>query len=109
VGEDSPASADRALGVYRIVEQALLNAAAHGRAGQAQVSITEQDRAGAPWIRVHVTDDGIGFNPAAAEAGGGFATSQVWARLLDGEWSVDSAPGQATTVTAWIPASPVST
>ena len=94
---------DRALGIYRIIEQALLNAAAHGRATQAQASVTEQDRDGARWIRVHVTDDGVGFDPAQATTGGGFATSQVWARLLGGEWTVSSAPGQGATVTAWIP------
>jgi signal transduction histidine kinase len=106
--EGNLADPDRALGIYRIVEQALLNAAAHGQARQSQVSITEQDRAGIPWVRVHVTDDGVGFDPAAAETGGGFATSQVWARLLDGEWSVESAPGRGATVTAWVPTSPVS-
>lgn len=94
---------DRALGIYRIIEQALLNAAAHGRARQAQVSVTEQARDGAAWIRVHVTDDGVGFDPTDAETGGGFATSQVWARLLDGDWSVESRPGQGATVIAWIP------
>lgn len=97
---------DRALGIYRIIEQALLNAAAHGHARQAQVSVTEQPRDGRAWIRVHVTDDGVGFDPAGAETGGGFATSQVWARLLDGEWSVESRSGHGATVTAWIPASP---
>lgn len=94
---------DRALGIYRIIEQALLNAAAHGHASQAQVSVTEQQRAGSMWIRIHVTDDGLGFDPSTAETGGGFATSQVWARLLRGEWSVDSRPGQGATVTAWVP------
>ena len=94
---------DRALGIYRIIEQALLNAAAHGRAEQAQVSVMEQMRDGRPYIRVHVTDDGDGFEPDGATTGGGFATSQVWARLLDGEWSVESQPGQGATVIAWIP------
>lgn len=94
---------DRALGIYRIVEQALLNAAAHGRAEQAQVSITEQMRGDRPYIRVHVTDDGAGFDPGAASTGGGFATSQVWARLLDGDWSIASQPGRGATVIAWIP------
>jgi len=95
---------DRALGIYRIVEQALLNAAAHGHAEQAQVSVTEQMRDGQPWVRVHVTDDGAGFDPASADSGGGFATSQVWARLLNGQWSVESQPGNGATVTGWIPA-----
>lgn len=99
------ADPDRPLGIYRIVEQALLNAAAHGRAAQAQVSVTEQRRDGRPFIRIHVTDDGTGFDVDSATSGGGFATSQVWARLLGGEWSVESQIGDGATVTAWIPQS----
>lgn len=98
-----PHEADLALGIYRIVEQALLNAAAHGQARQAQVSVSAQARQGVAGVRVLITDDGDGFDPSVATSGGGFATSQVWARLLGGEWSVQSQPGRGTTVTAWVP------
>ena len=98
-----PHEADQALGIYRIVEQALLNAAAHGQARQAQVSISAQPRQGVAGVRVLITDDGVGFDPSVATSGGGFATSQVWARLLGGEWSAQSSPGRGTTVTAWVP------
>lgn len=97
------ANSDRALGVYRIIEQALLNAAAHGQARQVQVSVSRKTRGDSEWIRVQISDDGVGFDPAAATDGGGFAISQVWARLLGGDWSVESAPGQGTRVTAWLP------
>lgn len=93
---------DPALGIYRIVEQAVLNAAAHGHARQVQVSISRQERNGVTGARILVTDDGDGFDPSEVVKGGGFATSQVWARLLDGEWSVASRPGAGATVTAWV-------
>lgn len=102
--EGDPEAGNRALGIYRIVEQALLNAAAHGHARQVQVSVTCQSRDGREWIRVYVADDGVGFDSANSVDGGGFAISQVWARLLDGAWEVHSQPGRGTTVTAWLPA-----
>jgi len=101
--ESAAEKADVALGIYRIVEQALLNAGAHGHAQQVQVSIDVVTRGGSDWIRVLIRDDGRGFDPATASSGGGFATSQVWARLMGGEWSVTSRPGEGASVTAWIP------
>lgn len=96
---DPGAEADLALGIYRIVEQALLNAAAHGRARQAQVSITRREGR----IRVQIADDGSGFDSTAAITGGGFAVSEVWARLLGGTWEVESRAGSGASVTAWLP------
>jgi signal transduction histidine kinase len=102
-GEAAGESANEALGMYRIVEQALLNAAAHGQARQVQVSVSRQARDGVDGIRVQVSDDGVGFDPAAATDGGGFAISQVWARLLGGQFTVRSEPGQGATASAWLP------
>ena len=97
------AETDVPLGIYRIVEQALLNAGAHGHAQQVHVSIEVVTRAGSDWIRVLIRDDGGGFDPATASSGGGFATSQVWARLMGGDWWVTSRAGEGAAVTAWIP------
>lgn len=94
---------DLSLGVYRIVEQALLNAAAHGQARLVQVSVSPLTRDGLEGVRVHVSDDGIGFETESVVDGGGFAISQVWTRLLGGQWTVQSHPGSGTTVTAWLP------
>lgn len=47
VGEgDDVAGGNRALGIYRIIEQALLNAAAHGQARQVQVAASRSVRSG---------------------------------------------------------------
>ncbi len=93
------------MGSYRIIEQALLNAAAHGQARQVQVSVSSQSRDGVDGIRLYVSDDGVGFEPGDVVDGGGFAISEVWARLLGGDWQARSSPGQGTNVTAWLPTS----
>jgi signal transduction histidine kinase len=43
--------------IYRIVQEALVNASRHGRASQATVDLDHDDA----WIRVAVVDDGSGF------------------------------------------------
>jgi len=101
--QQASANPDLALGSYRIIEQALLNAAAHGQARQVQVSVSTSSRDGVDGIRVHVSDDGVGFEPGDVVDGGGFAISQVWARLLGGDWQVRSSPGYGTNITAWLP------
>jgi signal transduction histidine kinase len=72
------------LGAYRIIEQALLNAAVHGRARncRVQVSLHDGDR-----LEVLVTDDGRGpsSNPVP---GLGTAVITTWTRVLDGQWSL---------------------
>ncbi len=103
--QQASANPDLAVGSYRIIEQALLNAAAHGQARQVQVSVSSQSRDGVDGIRLYVSDDGVGFEPGDVVDGGGFAISEVWARLLGGDWQARSSPGQGTNVTAWLPTS----
>ena len=85
--------------MYRIVQEALTNAAKHGEATHARVSVIE---AGAD-VRVSVRDDGHGFDTGQATAGFGLAGMRERVELLSGELSLDSAPGQGTTVTAVLP------
>jgi signal transduction histidine kinase len=51
---------------YRIVQEALTNAGKHARATEVRVSV----EAMAGQLRVEVVDDGVGFDPAAADSGG---------------------------------------
>jgi signal transduction histidine kinase len=92
-------SPDLETGVYRIVQEALTNAAKHGEATHASVSLAEDDG------RVHVTvrDDGRGFDPGAGTAGFGLAGMRERVELLGGELSLSSAQGQGTTLTAVLP------
>jgi signal transduction histidine kinase len=90
--------------LYRVVQQALDNVAAHAQAKTVSISLTMAgDRA-----RLTVADDGCGFTPeqsAQAEAQGSFGLISMRARIasLGGEFSLESAPGHGTRLEAWLP------
>jgi signal transduction histidine kinase len=86
--------------IYRIVQEALTNAAKHGRAVNAQVEVREDDRG----IHLIVRDDGAGFDRAASTDGFGLLGIRERVQLLGGELVVDSSPGDGTTVRAVLPA-----
>jgi signal transduction histidine kinase len=89
--------------VYRIVQEALANAARHSGAGRAQVSITRQDGR----LTVVVADAGKGFDPAEVpDAGIGLAGMLERSRLLGGQLSIESAPNAGTRVTVSLPGVP---
>jgi two-component system sensor histidine kinase NreB len=51
-------------------------------------------------VVVEVTDDGIGFEPAAVHWGSGVTTMEQFTQLAGGRLRVSSAPGQGTSVRA---------
>lgn len=71
------------LGLYRIAEQALLNAAGHGRARTCQITVRREDSA----VIMTIEDDGDGFPVTEPRAGTGAALISTWARTLGGTWS----------------------
>jgi signal transduction histidine kinase len=82
--------------VYRIVQEALANAARHSGAPQARVSITRGDGR----LTVVVADEGRGFDLAEVpESGIGLAGMLERSRLLGGQLSIESAPHAGTRVT----------
>ena len=87
------------IAVYRIVQEALTNAAKHGNAKRVVVEVHEDDAA----IELSVRDDGAGFDPAAGTEGFGLLGMHERVELLDGTLTVDSAPGRGTTVRASLP------
>jgi signal transduction histidine kinase len=86
--------------IYRIVQEALTNAAKHGHAQHAQLEIAEDEST----VRITVRDDGGGFDPASRTGGFGLLGMAERAELLEGCLSVESAPGAPTTITAALPA-----
>jgi signal transduction histidine kinase len=89
--------------VYRIVQEALANAAHHSGAPRARVSITRQDDR----LTVVVADEGRGFDPAdLPESGIGLAGMLERSRLLGGHLSIESAPSAGTRVTISLPTFP---
>lgn len=81
---------DLRLGIYRVVEQCLLNSAMHGDAEHCTIDI---GYAG-PDIIVTVVDDGIG---PMEDATSGFGTTLIdtWCRVLGARWTRRPGAGQA--------------
>lgn len=88
------------LGVYRIVEQTLLNAAGHGAANTCKV-IVRAEAEGA--LKVTVTDDGRGFADHNIISGFGSTLMTTWTQSLGGKWSWRSGTSGGVTVEVWIP------
>lgn len=86
------------LGAYRIIEQALLNAAAHGAAQQCRIAVTQSDR----HVLVELTNDGEPL-PATATPGLGTTLTSSWCRTLGGEWSRWNIPGGGVRLSARLP------
>lgn len=84
---------------YRIVQEALTNVARHAGAREAAVRLwTDQGT-----LTVQIEDQGKGFNPEAAQAGGtsgGLVGMHERAVMLGGRLTVESAPRAGTRVTA---------
>jgi signal transduction histidine kinase len=83
--------------------EAIQNAGKHAGAG-ATVTVTVGRDASTLWFAVR--DDGLGFDPAVATGHGGFVNMQDRLGAIGGQLSVESAPGQGTTVRGSIPAQP---
>ncbi len=94
-------SADAALCLYRIAQEALQNVAKHSGAKEARI---ELQRAG-EGVLMTVADRGRGFDAEApaAHAGLGLVSMQERARLLNGRLKIASLPGAGTTLEVLIP------
>jgi signal transduction histidine kinase len=84
--------------IYRVVQEALNNAATHASAKNAKVTITQNSDK----ITVEITDDGHGFDPAR-QRGMGILGMEERVRRLGGAFTIASAPGRGTTVRAELP------
>ncbi|HZU34957.1 MAG TPA: sensor histidine kinase, partial [Gemmataceae bacterium] len=86
--------------VFRIVQEALTNVAKHSRATEVQIEL----HVTADQVTLSVRDDGVGFAPAALDGRRlGMLGMRERAELLDGSFSVRSAPGKGTQLAVNIP------
>jgi signal transduction histidine kinase len=84
--------------IYRMVQEALNNAARHSGAKHAKVSIAQN----AGKIHVEVSDDGKGFQ-AQRVRGMGILGMEERVKRLGGTLTIQATPGTGTTVTAELP------
>jgi signal transduction histidine kinase len=85
---------------YRLVQEALNNAARHGGAEQARVEVLERGET----LRISVSDNGRGFDPRARSDGFGLIAMRERVALAGGTLELQSSPGDGTTIVALLPA-----
>jgi signal transduction histidine kinase len=85
--------------VYRLVQEALNNAAKHSGAGVVRIE--------AVWLgeelRVLIEDDGAGFDPAAVSSGRGLDGMRERVELIGGRLDLSSEAARGTRVVAMVP------
>jgi signal transduction histidine kinase len=84
--------------IYRLVQEALNNAATHASAKNSKVTITQDSDK----IIVEITDDGHGFDPARRR-GMGILGMEERVRRLGGTLTIESVPRKGATVKAELP------
>ncbi len=99
-GDLSDLDADVQLVVYRVAQEALANASRHSGAEQVEVRL----RRSAAGVALEVADDGRGFAFEQSERGLGINGMRERALLVGAELTIESRPGEGTTVRLSIPA-----
>ncbi len=87
---------------YRIVQEALTNIARHAKAPEARVSLWTDHST----LYLQIQDHGIGFDPESVHASrpcSGLAGIRERVALLNGCFTLESAPGAGTQLTAELP------
>lgn len=90
---------DQEIGAYRVVQEAIGNAARHSHAAHIWIDADVSDQL----VRIEVGDDGVGFDQAARSRGMGLAGMQERSEILLGRLDIKSRPALGTTVTLAIP------
>jgi signal transduction histidine kinase len=90
-----------ALALFRILQEALGNAAKHAHAKQITVRLSRSDDS----VSLRVSDDGAGFDPSSLGTSGGLGLIMMRERAtqLNGKFEFESVPGRGTTITMTIP------
>jgi len=103
---DIPAhvGSDVSLCLFRIVQEALQNLKKHSGAAKAQVMLRKVKER----LFLSVIDEGRGFDikEAKKNAGLGIGSMQGRARLLGGQFEIQSEPGKGTRIEVWVPIAP---
>jgi signal transduction histidine kinase len=88
-----------ALCLYRIAQEALRNVVKHGGTDRATVELSGT----VGGIRLRVSDDGAGFDPAHRNGGLGLVSMRERLHLVGGELTVDARPAGGTRIDVRVP------
>ena len=102
--EAFPAVADKEaeLCLFRVAQEALNNVVRHSGTNVASVMLRQADGG----LLLAVRDDGVGFDLASPRPGPslGLVSLRERVHLVNGTLDIETAPGQGTTLVAWLPA-----
>jgi len=87
-GDCSRINNEQQIHLYRIVQEALTNVAAHSGAENVEISLDADNS-----LQLQITDDGRGFDPGTRNLGMGLSGMQERARALQGSWTLDTGAG----------------
>lgn len=85
--------------LYLFCKEALHNAARHGVPSTVKFHLSPTARG----LRIEITDDGCGFDPAAVESGHGLGNIRERAAMMKAEMCLTSSPGNGTRVMLDLP------
>jgi signal transduction histidine kinase len=95
---------DIGLALFRVMQEATVNAAVHSQAREVWVSL----RGAAGEVRLQVVDGGVGFDAQGTvpAAGVGLVAIRERLKLVNGNSVIVSERGEGTRVEAWVPLQP---
>jgi signal transduction histidine kinase len=92
---------ENATALFHICQESLANIAKHSRAQHADIHLwTAKDR-----VLLEIADDGLGFDlrKMSITLGHGLSNMHSRARKVGGDVEITSAPGEGSTLLAWVP------
>jgi PAS domain S-box-containing protein len=87
---------------FRVIQEALTNVTRHAETGEAYVRLWADPQ----FLRLQVEDHGVGFNPQVALTSNltsGLSGMQERVSLCNGQFEIESEPGQGTCLTVELP------
>lgn len=87
------------LYIFRILQEAMNNAARHSAATRLSVKINTSPGV----LNMEVADNGIGFDPGSVNCGNGLSNLRERVNLLNGAIAIESSPGSGTKISISIP------
>jgi PAS domain S-box-containing protein len=92
----------QAIGLFRVLQEALTNVMRHAQAHSLEVRLTVEDG----MLALSVADDGVGVAPGAGTRSFGVVGMRERVLMLGGTLTLDGTPGNGTTLVARIPLAP---
>ncbi len=89
--------------LFRIAQECLTNVAHHAHASHARLFLGETRQGGRRVLRMVISDDGVGMDLAASRQGFGLIAMRERARILGGDFALQSRPGGGTRIAVEVP------